>query len=180
MISGSPPGAGPTDDETMSGLPAPLQTLAKRQIGLLTRRQLRHGGVTNALIRWAIGRRWQLVLPGVVAIFTGRLDTDQRLMAGCLYAGRGALLSGPVGARLHGVTAPWVSTYPLLTFLVPEHRTNRTSGFVTVRRTQRPDLRSPWTGSPSPARHGASLMQREHVAGTRTPEPSPSVPFNGA
>lgn len=125
----------------VTGLPAPLQALAVEQVGLLTRRQLRRGGVTNARIRWAVGRRWQLVLPGVVATFTGRLDADQRLMAGSLYAGRDALLTGPVGARLHGVTAPWVSTYPLLTFLVPENKTNRTSGFVTVRRTQRPDLR---------------------------------------
>ncbi len=124
----------------MTVLPAPLQALAKQQVGLLTRRQLRRGGVTNAQIRWAIGRRWQLVLPGVVAIFTGRLDADQRLVAGSLYAGPEALLTGPVGARLHGVTGPWVSTYPLLTFLVPEHKTNRASGFVTVRRTQRPDL----------------------------------------
>lgn len=125
----------------MTVLPAPLRALAERQFGLLTRRQLRRGGVTNAAIRWAIGRRWQLVLPGVVATFTGRLDADQRLVAGSLYAGPDALLSGPVGARLHGVTAPWVSTYPVLTFLVPETKTNRTSGFVTVRRTQRQDLR---------------------------------------
>lgn len=97
--------------------------------------------MTNARIRWAIGRHWQLVLPGVVAVFTGRLDADQRLIAGSLYAGPGALLTGPGGARLHGVTSRWVTDYPLLTFLVPEHRTNRTSGFVTVRRTQRPDLR---------------------------------------
>lgn len=124
----------------MRRLPEPLLALARQQVGLLTRRQLRRGGVTNAQIRWAIGRRWQFVLPGVVAIFTGRLDPDQRLMAGSLYAGRDALLTGPVGARLHGVTAPWVSTYPLLTFLVPEHKTNRASGFATVRRTQRPDL----------------------------------------
>ena len=95
----------------------------------------------NAQIRWAIGRRWQLVLPGVVAVFTGRLAAEQRLTAASLYAGRDALLTGPVGARLHGVTTPWVSTYPLLTFLVPEHKTNRSSGFVTIRRTQRPDLR---------------------------------------
>jgi hypothetical protein len=124
----------------MTALPGPLQTLAEQQEGLLSRRQLRRGGVTNARIRWEIGRRWQLVLPGVVAIFTGRLDASQRLVAGSLYAGPDALLSGPVGptARSH---APWVNTYPLLTFLVPEHKTNRRSGFVTVRRTQRPDLR---------------------------------------
>jgi hypothetical protein len=125
----------------MTALPAPLQVLAKQQVGLLTRKQLRAGGVTNARIRWAIGRRWQLVLPGVVAIFTGRLDADQRLIGGSLYAGRDALLTGPVGARLHGVATPWVSTYPFLTFLVPEHKTNRSSGFVTIRRTQRPDLK---------------------------------------
>lgn len=125
----------------MDALPAPLAALANQQTGLLTRRQLRRGGVTNAQIRWAIGRRWQLVLPGVVGVFTGRLDADQRLIAASLYAGRDALLTGPVGARIHGVTSPWVRAYPLLTFLVPEHRTNRSSGFVTIRRTQRPDLR---------------------------------------
>jgi len=141
LLVPSPRTRGPHHDATMTDLSAPLQALAERQAGLLTRRQLRRGGVTNAQIRWAIGRRWQLVLPGVVATFTGRLNADQRLSAGSLYAGPDALLSGPVGARLHGVTAPWIDAYPLLTFLVPEHKTNRTSGFVAVRRTQRPDLR---------------------------------------
>lgn len=125
----------------MTDLSSSLQLLADRQLGILTRRQLRRGGVTNARVRWAIGRRWQLVLPGVIATFTGRLNADQRLTAGSLYAGSDALLTGPAGARLHGVTTPWVSTYPLLTFLVPEHKSNRRSGFVIVRRTQRPDLR---------------------------------------
>jgi hypothetical protein len=91
-------------------------------------------------MRAAFVRDWQLVLPGVVALFTGELTTDQRLMAAVLYAGRDALLTGPKAAEIHGLTSSWVHAYPYYRFIVPPSRTDRSSGFVVVRRTERPEL----------------------------------------
>ncbi|HET7304976.1 MAG TPA: hypothetical protein VFJ12_10565 [Segeticoccus sp.] len=121
----------------MRELPEELSRLATDQLGLLTRRQLRRGGVTDAVMRRAFGREWQLVLPRVVALFTGELTPDQRLTAGSLYAGPGALLTGPTAAELYGVTSDWVSAYPLHRFVVRPSQTDRSSGFVVVRRSER-------------------------------------------
>ena len=55
----------------------------------------------------AVGRavrgRWQVVLPGVYATFTGPLADIHRLRAAVLYAGPGALITGAMACRMCGL-----------------------------------------------------------------------------
>ena len=145
-------------------LPPRLLDLLGRQDGLVTRRQLRSCGVSDDQVRWALGRRWQMVLPGVVAAFTGRLDDHQRLVAGALFAGESAVLSGPAAARWHAVASVPRTEY--LHFLVPATMSARAAGPVIVKRTTRPDQKasssstaSRWSRSPrsgsAPTRTGS-------------------------
>ena len=123
-------------------LPASLEALLREQDGLVTRRQLRDCGVSDAAVRWALGRRWRLVLPGVVAAFTGRLDEHQRLVAGALYAGGLAVLSGPAAVRWHALTSVPRTDY--LHFQVPASQSARSAGGVILTRTARPDDHAFW------------------------------------
>lgn len=123
----------------MRDLPDELRDLAAEQRQLVTRRQLRRSGISDSSMRAAFKREWQLVLPGVVALFTGQLTTDQRLTAAALYAGGDAVLTGPKAAEMHGVTSTWIHDYPYYRFIVPESRTDRSSGFAVARRTERPE-----------------------------------------
>lgn len=118
-------------------LPPRLLALLDAQDGLVTRGQLRDCGITDEQVRWALGRRWQMVLPGVVAAFTGRLDDHQRLVAAALYAGESAVLTGAAAARWHALTSVPRSEH--LRFQVPVTRGARSAGPVRVTRTSRPD-----------------------------------------
>jgi hypothetical protein len=68
-------------------LPDELVRVADEQLGLLSRRQLLAAGVTRGELRWAIGRTARIVLPGVLALFTGPVSPRQRLFAAALCAG---------------------------------------------------------------------------------------------
>jgi hypothetical protein len=134
-------------------LPAELRDLIDLQAGLARRGQLLAGGVSPSALRWHLGRRWRLVLPAVVATFTGELSPHQHLVAGQLLAGPEAVLSGPSAAAWHGVLA--ATTDGVVHLQVPAHLAARRHGFVSVRRTTRPDLAA-WVRGPlrvaSPAR----------------------------
>jgi hypothetical protein len=134
-------------------VPADLQQLIHLQEGLARRQQLLDGGISPAALRWQLGRRWRLVLPGVVATFTGDLSPRRRLIAAQLLAGPEAVLHGPTAAAWHGVLAVGVESTVHLH--VPRHCTARRQGFVVVHRTARPDP-APWLRGPlrwaSPAR----------------------------
>ena len=80
-----------------------LRGLIEAQDGLVHRRQLLEAGVTPSALRWHLGRRRQLVLPGVAATVTGTLTPRQRLVAGQLMAGPEAVISGPTAAAWHGI-----------------------------------------------------------------------------
>lgn len=126
-------------------MPAPeLAALLRLQQGLATRVQLREHGVSEDSLRWRIGRTWRLVLPGVVATFTGRLDGRQRPVAAQLYAGPGAVLSSWTAASWHGVES---ARAPQLRVAVPQSRSSRRCGFVVVTRTSRHDAH-PWNRPP--------------------------------
>ncbi|WP_414672613.1 type IV toxin-antitoxin system AbiEi family antitoxin domain-containing protein [Lapillicoccus sp.] len=87
-------------------LPPPVLDLARRQRGVLTRRQLTQLGISPAQVRWRLGRSWRLVLPGVV-LRDWALPSDlQRGIAALLYAGPRSWLSGPSAGVLHRVLAP--------------------------------------------------------------------------
>jgi hypothetical protein len=128
------------------------QTL-ELQRGVVSRRQLLDDGVTPAQIRWAIGRRAQIVLPRVLALFTGTLDAEQRLIAGQLWAGTGAQLAGLTAAKWHDL--PEVPGDCVVRLLVPWTGRHRREGFAVRWRTRRPDPHA-WQRGPlticSPAR----------------------------
>jgi len=114
-------------------LPAELADLVARQSGVATRKQLLDGGVTIAQIRWALGRRWRMVLPRVVLLEPGLPSVDQRLMAALLFAGPDAWLAGMTAAAIHGM--PGCVVGPPVQVLVPPHRTPRSVGWVRVARS---------------------------------------------
>jgi hypothetical protein len=120
-------------------VPDSLAATVRDQLGLVHRQQILDHGVSVDALRWALGRRWQFVLPGVVATFTGRLDAQQRLVAAALYAGPHAALASSAAARWHGCTT--LPRSDQLHFLVPSRLAARRAGQVVVRRTDRPDER---------------------------------------
>src|SRR3954447_17053838 len=115
-------------------VPDELLTRAEDRRGLLTTEELRAAGVTRAALRWQLGRAWRLVLPGVVALFTGELDGRQRLVAGQLWAGNDAQVASLTAARWHGFE---VRDDGVVRLLVGVNGSTRREGFAVRRRTTR-------------------------------------------
>jgi hypothetical protein len=130
-----------------------LSEVVDMQRGIVSRRQLLDDGVTIDQIRWSIGRRSQVVLPRVLALFTGQLDSQQRLIAGQLWAGPRAHLAGLTAARWHGFMD--LPDDGVVRLLVPWECTARREAFAVRRRTRRMDPHA-WQRGPlqvcSPAR----------------------------
>jgi hypothetical protein len=101
--------------------------------------------MTRSEMRARVDRDWQIVLPGVMATFTGRLDPEQRLVAGCLFAGPESMITSTTAARWRGLRTAVES--PTIHVVVPANRYARSFRPVEVRRTIHPDLH--------PARRGA-------------------------
>jgi hypothetical protein len=111
-----------------------IDAIFARQDQLITRRQALCE-VTEDEVAARLGRRWQVVLPGVYASFTGALSPRQRLRAALLAAGDHAVLNDLDALRAHGV--PYLPPDPVIRLLVPGtvHRTSRQ--FMVIRRTTR-------------------------------------------
>lgn len=122
-----------------------LSRVVQDQRGIVSRRQLLDAGVTHAQIRWSVGRRAHVVLPRVLALFTGQLDEGQRLIAGQLWAGRHAQIAGLTAARWHGL--PDLPSDSLVRLLVPRGLTTRREGFA-LRWTSRRLDPHPWHRGP--------------------------------
>jgi hypothetical protein len=116
---------------------AALTALLESQFGLASRSQLKAVGLTSAALRWRTGHTWRIVLPEVIAAFTGNLDPRQRLMAAQLYAGPKAYVSSWTAAAWHGVESARLS--PVIRMTVPEPLAARRTATVIVTRTARPD-----------------------------------------
>lgn len=101
----------------MAETSGPFPTIAG-QCGLATRRQLHKHGWTESTIRHQLGKRWQLVFPGVVAPHCGPVPQRTRQAGAALWAGRRAVLSGSAGLILHGLESPIRNAG--LNFLVPQ------------------------------------------------------------
>lgn len=85
-----------------------LAELAKRQYGLFTRAQALAVGLTLRVIEARLrSGRWDRVAPGVYALAGGLPSWRRSLMAACLQAGPGAVVSHEAAAALHGL-APFV------------------------------------------------------------------------
>ncbi len=85
------------------------------------------------------GGPWQLLLPGTVLLSSGTPTSDQLVAAALLYAGDGALVTGLVAARRHGVRrgpAPGGTVH----VLVHHDHQPASRGHVVVERTRRMPL----------------------------------------
>jgi len=112
-----------------------LDQLARSQRGLITRAQALECGHTDADLRRAIQhRRWQRVLPGLYATFTGEPTLEQRRLAALLYAGPGAQITGVAALRWHGLQ--YLPDDQRIHVLVPHRVQRASSGFVRIQRTR--------------------------------------------
>jgi hypothetical protein len=83
---------------------AAVAAMAERQLGLVTRSQLRAAGMPAATItRWAVDGRLHRVHRGVFAVGHARRDADARWMAAVLAAGPGAALSHRSSGELQAI-----------------------------------------------------------------------------
>jgi len=114
-------------------LPPETAALVARQCAVATRRQLLEGGVTVSQLRWALGRRWRMLLPRVVLLEPGLPSTQQRLVAALLFAGPDSWLGGMTAAAVHEL--PGCTVAPPIQVLVPPHRTARAVAWVRVSRS---------------------------------------------
>ncbi|WP_088318911.1 hypothetical protein [Kineosporia sp. R_H_3] len=136
-------------------LPDSLAPQLKAQLGLVRRDELLAHGVSRDAIRWALSRTWRLVLPGVVATFTGALSPRQELIAAALWAGEDAVLTGICAARWHQVGP--LNRWRPYWFLTDVQHAARSSRGVRVTRTRRPDVR-PWQRPPLLVAHPARAL----------------------
>jgi Transcriptional regulator, AbiEi antitoxin/Protein of unknown function (DUF559) len=76
-----------------------IAALAKRQHGVISRKQLVSAGIGSATIaRWLASTRLHRTHPGVYALGHSALSLDARLIAGLLYAGAEAVFSHTTAA----------------------------------------------------------------------------------
>ncbi|MEV4414134.1 type IV toxin-antitoxin system AbiEi family antitoxin domain-containing protein [Catellatospora sp. NPDC049609] len=113
---------------------AALDETAHAQLRLLTRAQVLQAGHSDMLIYRRIrSGRWQRVLSGVYCIDGGPLTVEQRRVAGALYAGPDAQLTGQSALAWHGFcTLPATDEVHLL---VPHETRCRSNGFAVVKRS---------------------------------------------
>jgi hypothetical protein len=114
--------------------------VAHDQMGLITAAQLEHIGIPRSSLarRIRTGGAWRRVLPGTYAVFPGPLSIEQREMAGMLFTGQDARLTGASGMRRWGIE--YLPDDPMdaqVHTLIPLTRHRKSSGFVTVERTKR-------------------------------------------
>jgi hypothetical protein len=114
-------------------MPAQTAALVARQFGVATRQHLLEGGVSVSQLRWAVGRRWRMLLPRVVLLEPGLPSEQQRLVAALLFAGPDSWLGAGTAAAVHGF--PGCAVTPPIHVLVPPHRTARVVGWVHVSRS---------------------------------------------
>lgn len=115
-------------------VPQSLDQLLRLQDRVVTRRQAT-AAIGEDRVDRLLGRRWQVVLPGIYSPDLGALHERQRLRAALLYAGDQALLSDAAALRLHGV--PFVPEDGRVRVLVPDGIQRLSRDFVVIRRTTR-------------------------------------------
>lgn len=145
----------------------PWAEIADAQSGIVSRGQLLGIGLTVAQAKTDLtSGRWQRVLPGVYATFTGRIDPLAHVWAAVLYAGRGAAAS-------HG-TALWLSRvqdHPPATVhvMVPESRRVLPQPGIRVHRRRELDQTDPAvlinpTARPPRLRIEQAVLDQCHIA----------------
>jgi hypothetical protein len=140
-----------------------LSDLLSWQDGLVTRHQLRQLGFSREKLRWAAGRRWCVVLPNVLSTAGPHLTSRQKLICALLHAGEGGMIGSLTAACWHGVTC---AADPHVHVTSPASRHPRSTGFVVVHRTTRPDPQ-PWQrGVLTVVSRGRAVVDAARDAGT--------------
>jgi hypothetical protein len=115
-----------------------LDALFAAQRGMATRRQLLAAGLDDEAIRREVhGSRWQRVLPGLFACFTGPLTLEHRRVAAILYGPEGAQITGVAALRWHGLRH--VPADDVIHLLIPHGCRRASRGLVRFQRTHRLD-----------------------------------------
>lgn len=114
-----------------------VELLFARQYGLARVDQLRALGVGRSAVahRCRPGGRWQMVLPGVVAGFTGGLNDLQRHQAALLWGGAGALLGGRTAAGLYTLRYLPAPSDRRIHLLLPHGRRREPPPGIALRRS---------------------------------------------
>jgi hypothetical protein len=117
-------------------LPGTLAVLLERQYYVITRSQGLRYGITTDQMRYRLepGGSWQKILPGVYSTLTGPASLDQLQMAALLYAGPGAVLTGPHAVRRHHLICAGGNDVDIV---VPPSCQVTSRGYVRIHRTQR-------------------------------------------
>ena len=115
-----------------SPIPPGLAQVLEQQHGVITRRQsLEHLSESAVLER--LGRRWQVLLPGIYVAHTGPVTDLQRLWAALLYGGKDAMLDDTTALRESG--SNYLPDDTQIRVLVPDTVQRASRDFVTLRRT---------------------------------------------
>ncbi len=115
-----------------------LDQIVTRQRGLVTRRQVLAAGLDDEWIRREIKNgKWQRVLPGLYATFTGPLTLEHRRVAGMLYTRGSAQLTGLAALVWHGFRQ--LPTVDQIHLLVPHDQRRSSHSFLRIQRTLRLD-----------------------------------------
>jgi Transcriptional regulator, AbiEi antitoxin len=114
-------------------VPSLMETLA-RQEQVVSRAQLLAAGVHDVTISRRIRRGiWRRLVPGVYCLAMTGLTTDQRRIAASLYGGENAQITGLAALHWYGFRSPASERVALL---VPHMTHKRSSGYVTILRTE--------------------------------------------
>ncbi|MEO8328535.1 MAG: hypothetical protein ABI586_00895 [Candidatus Nanopelagicales bacterium] len=112
--------------------------IANSQLGLVTAAQLAEIGFASASLARYIrtGGPWRRILPGIYCVGPDPLTVEQRELAGLLFAGAHASLTGTSALRRRGLRyLPEDPASALVHTLIPDARHRKSSGFVIVERT---------------------------------------------
>lgn len=118
--------------------PALARLYAAARDGVIRAPELVRLGVPERTVygRCRAGGPWQLLLPATVLLTNGRPTPDQLIVAGLLYAGPDAVITGIEAARRHGVRRG-PDPDGRLHLLVPHHQQPASTRYVIIERTHR-------------------------------------------
>lgn len=136
--------------------------LSAEQHGVISRAQCLSVGLQDKQLARASreGGRWQRVLPGVYATFTGPLSQVCLVMAAVLFAGPQSQVTGVVALTWYGCTH--VPRAGHVDLLIPWERRRRGYGYVRFHRSRRMPLARTRGGVPmSPVERAAMLAARQ-------------------
>lgn len=120
-------------------LPPKLAAAAGLQCGIVSRAQALAAGLTDDQISFRLrSGRWQRVLKGTYATFTGKLSYSAYLWAVVLYAGNGAMLSFETAAQINGMLARDAMPDRLVHVSVPRGRNVTPVRGIRIHRSARP------------------------------------------